>query len=230
MCSRSTSARTCRSTPARSAVSPSLADEIFSGLETIADRRDIWLRRFIVAAGLFVEFERSRHNDIAERHAEIKGEWTFPNGFTLVGKADRVDIRKDGSLEILDFKTGAIPAVGEMQTFMAPQLLLEAAMAQAVGIDPVKAGQGLGAHLHQDRLGREGLPPRAVPSPPTMILQVRSTESARRLQSHVDALLLKDTLPMAARVIPDAKQRFRGEFDHLARTEEWLVQEDEDLF
>ena len=35
-------------------------------------------------------------------------------------------------------------------------------------------------------------------------------------------------LPMAARVVPDAKQRFRGEFDHLARTDEWLVQEDEE--
>ena len=60
-------------------------------------------------------------------------------------------------------------------------------------------------------------------------LQGAIDEAWTRLQRHVDALLLRDTLPMAARVIPDAKQRFRGEFDHLARTEEWLVQEDEDF-
>jgi ATP-dependent helicase/nuclease subunit B len=206
-----------------------LADETFSSLETIADRRDIWLRRFIVAAGLFVEFERSRHNDIAERHAEIKGEWKFPNGFTLVGKADRVDIRKDGSLEILDFKTGAIPAVGEMQAFMAPQLLLEAAMAQAVGIDPVKAAKVAALTYIKIGSGEKAYRPEPF-RPADDDLAGAIDESARRLQGHVDALLLKDTLPMAARVIPDAKQRFRGEFDHLARTEEWLVQEDEDLF
>ena len=61
-------------------------------------------------------------------------------------------------------------------------------------------------------------------------LQSMIEEAWMRLQRHVDAFLVKDTLPMAARVIPDAKQRFRGEFDHLARTEEWLVQEDEDFF
>jgi ATP-dependent helicase/nuclease subunit B len=50
----------------------------------------------------------------------------------------------------------------------------------------------------------------------------------RRLQGLVDALLLSDRLPMTAQVLPEVGKRFRGEFDHLARTEEWAVAEDED--
>ena len=73
------------------------------------------------------------------------------------------------SLEILDFKTGAIPSPGEMQDFMAPQLLLEAEMAKLGGIREVARSDGLGADLHQDRLGRQGLPSRTIPERETMI-------------------------------------------------------------
>ena len=83
------------------------------------------------AAGLFLEFERSRHADIAERHAEIKGEWTFPDRLHPRRQGRPRRRPHDGTLEILDFKTGAIPRRGEMKDFIAPQLLLEAAMAQA---------------------------------------------------------------------------------------------------
>ena len=206
-----------------------LATEVFAGLETIADRRDIWLRRFAVAAGLFVEFERSRHTDIAERHAEIKGEAMFPTGFKLIGKADRVDVRKDGSLEILDFKTGAIPSPGEMKDFMAPQLLLEAKIAELGGFPGIARAKTSALTYIKIGSGDKAYRPDDFRLRDDHDLQAAIDEAWLRLQRHVDALLLKDNLPMAARVIPDAKQRFRGEFDHLARTEEWLVQEDEDF-
>jgi ATP-dependent helicase/nuclease subunit B len=206
-----------------------LANQVFAGLETIADRRDIWLRRFVVAASLFVEFERSRHTDIAARHAEIKGDFTFPTGFKLVGKADRVDVRKDGTLEILDFKTGAIPSPGEMKDFMAPQLLLEAKIAELGGFPDVAHAKTSALTYIKIGSGDKAYRPDDFRLRDNQDLQGAIDEAWLRLQRHVDALLLKDTLPMAARVIPDAKQRFRGEFDHLARTEEWLVQEDEDF-
>ena len=57
----------------------------------------------------------------------------------LTGRADRIDLRRDGMLEIIDFKTGGVPAPKDMTDYRAPQLLLEAAMARAgafPGIEP----------------------------------------------------------------------------------------------
>jgi ATP-dependent helicase/nuclease subunit B len=50
---------------------------------------------------------------------------------------------------------------------------------------------------------------------------------SRRMQRHVDALLLKD-IPMCPRVKPDAARRYRGDYDHLARTDEWTLIEGDD--
>lgn len=204
-----------------------MAKDSFDRLEAIRDRRDIWLRRFAVAAQLFLEFERERDTRVSERHAEIKGEWTFPSGFRLVGRADRVDVLADGTLEIIDFKTGSVPEPKQMKAFEAPQLLLEAAMARAVGIGPVEPATVSALTYIKVGSGASAYRPRAF-TPRDDDLPGAIGEAERRLQRHVAEFLLKDTLPLAARIIPDAKQRFRGEFDHLARTEEWLVQEDED--
>src|SRR5690606_6397219 len=108
-----------------------IADEAFSGLDAISERRDIWLHRFAVAARQFLEFERARNARVARRHAEVAGRWTFPSGFVLKGRADRIDYLADGTAELIDFKTGGIPGPGEMTDFLAPQLPLEAAMLRA---------------------------------------------------------------------------------------------------
>jgi ATP-dependent helicase/nuclease subunit B len=54
-------------------------------------------------------------------------------------------------------------------------------------------------------------------------------EAGRRLQGHVEAFLLSDTHPMAARIRPDTGQRFAGAYDHLARIDEWTLGEEEEV-
>ena len=64
--------------------------------------------------------------------------FTRPGGlFTLTGRADRVERYDDGTLSILDYKTGSPPTQREVDAGLAPQLLLEAAMAadRGFGID-----------------------------------------------------------------------------------------------
>jgi ATP-dependent helicase/nuclease subunit B len=66
--------------------------------------------------------------------AEASGthELVRPGGvFRLVGRADRIERRRDGGIAILDYKTGAPPSQKEVDAGLAPQLLLEAAMAEA---------------------------------------------------------------------------------------------------
>ncbi|CAH2601523.1 Double-strand break repair protein AddB [Rhodovastum atsumiense] len=73
---------------------------------------------------------------------EVKGEWTLavPGGFTLVGRADRIERRADGRLTIIDYKTGAPPSDKDVEAGFRPQLPLEAAMAEAGAFGPELTG------------------------------------------------------------------------------------------
>ncbi len=86
-----------------------IAADAFSGLDAIGERRDIWLARFATAAAQFLAFEAERAPRVRRRHAEIGGrlDLHLPEPFRITGQADRVDEMADGTLEILDFKTGA---------------------------------------------------------------------------------------------------------------------------
>ena len=71
-----------------------------------------------------------------------------PGGlFRLVGRADRIERRRDGGLAILDYKTGTPPSQKEVDAGLAPQLLLEAAMAQAGAFGAGICRHGGGADL-----------------------------------------------------------------------------------
>jgi ATP-dependent helicase/nuclease subunit B len=66
--------------------------------------------------------------------SEARGAWTLarPGGlFELIGRADRIELRAGLGLAILDYKTGTPPSQAEVDAGLAPQLLLEAAMAEA---------------------------------------------------------------------------------------------------
>ena len=65
---------------------------------------------------------------------EAGGEFSVvrPGGrFLLTGRADRIERREDGTVAILDYKTGTPPSQKEVDAGLAPQPLLEAAMAGA---------------------------------------------------------------------------------------------------
>ena len=81
-----------------------------------------------------------------------------PGGlFRLTGRADRIERRRDGGLAILDYKTGTPPSQKEVDAGLAPQLLLEAAMAAAGAFgDGICRGGGGADLLAPDRR----LPPR----------------------------------------------------------------------
>jgi ATP-dependent helicase/nuclease subunit B len=68
---------------------------------------------------------------------EVKGAREV-RGFTLTARADRIDVRKDGSLAIYDYKTGRAPSDAEVKAF-AKQLPLEAAIAAAGGFEGAPA-------------------------------------------------------------------------------------------
>jgi ATP-dependent helicase/nuclease subunit B len=204
-----------------------MAQQAFAGLDAIKERRDIWLKRFERAAVQFLAYERARDGEVTARHAEKKGEWRFPalDGFVLVGKADRLDVKRDGTLEIIDFKTGGVPAPADMRNFDAPQLLLEAAMANAGVFEDIGARPSSELTYIKIGLGPAAFQVTPFRLPKGMAMMDAVDEIVRRMQRHVDTFLLHD-LPMTARVRPrveTGRKSWPGDYDHLARTDEWTL-------
>ena len=205
-----------------------LAAQAFAGLDTIGERRDIWLRRFSLAAQRFLEFERARQSEVAARHAEIGGQYAFPalGDFTLTARADRVDRLADGSYAIIDFKTGGVPSPGEMAAYEAPQLLLEAALARLGAFESLPPGPVSSLTYIKIANGPEAF--QIKPFVTATGIDDAVTEIINRLQRHVSEFLLSDRLPLPARMMPVIGQRYRGDYDHLARTDEWTLLEGDD--
>ena len=72
---------------------------------------------------------------------EVGGEWVLPAlDFKLVARADRIERKADGSLAVIDYKTGVRPSDRDVEGGFAPQLPLEAAMAAAGAFGPELQG------------------------------------------------------------------------------------------
>ncbi len=206
-----------------------IANEEFAGLDMVGERRDIWLRRFETAASQFLDFERGRNGSVRARHAEIRGEWSVPlgDGFLVTGEADRIDLLGDGSLEILDFKTGSPPSPASMKAFEAPQLPVEALMAKAGAMQNIDPAASSALTYIKIGLGPDAFKPSAFALAEGMDVMAAADEIWRRMQGHIDFFLLRET-PMPARLLPLKTQRFAGPYDHLARLAEWTAVDGED--
>ena len=87
------------------------------------ERIAIWL--------LEAEHERIEANGApTQRALECKGTWHLPDGFVINGRADRLERDQDGEIRIIDYKTGAPPSAKAVKAGTAPQLPLEAVMAE----------------------------------------------------------------------------------------------------
>ena len=184
-------------------------------------------------------FERIAEWFIGEMHALIDGSGTVPTAvevrgnvtfevsqqpFELVAKADRIDQRTDGSLVIVDYKTGGTPTQKDIELGLSPQLSLEAWIAQSggfAGVDP-----GVVSELAYWRLSGG--------ASPGQIISVRSDvndliERARAgLQRLVDVF---DDPATPYRAIPRPRHATRyGDYDHLARVAEWSAGSDGDTW
>ena len=208
------------------------AVEAFSGLDGIAERRDIWIRRFETAARQFLDFERARNHEVKRRHAEIDGLWALPSRASPSPAAPTGSTKwSTARVELLDFKTGSVPAPGVMKAFEAPQLLLEAKMAEAGAMAGIAAADSSALTYIKIGLGPEAFAPKDFSLGEGHTIMSAAEEISQRMQRHVDHFLYGDN-PMPARILPLKTQRFPGAYDHLSRMDEWTVidADEEDVF
>jgi ATP-dependent helicase/nuclease subunit B len=103
-----------------------------------------WLPRLHRIADWVAEQERDRRSLAAPELVapERLGAWALPEAnFVLAGRADRIERYAGGRLAVLDYKTGAPPSQAQVDAGFAPQLPLEAAMAEAGGFGGDLVGQ-----------------------------------------------------------------------------------------
>jgi len=94
-----------------------------------------WVAAEVAALG-----EAERHILFGEQWGEIKR-----GGVTLGGKPDRVDRLADGSVGIIDYKSGSVATVNQVKAGFSLQLGLLGLIAQEGGFGPVPAGTPVGA-------------------------------------------------------------------------------------
>jgi ATP-dependent helicase/nuclease subunit B len=118
-----------------------LGREAFGALLSRPGIWAFWWPRFERIARWFLEQERERRSGLTSLVSETSGCHIFPaprGDFELRATADRIERRTDG-LVIVDYKTGTVPREPVVARGLAPQLPLEAAIAEAGGFADVPA-------------------------------------------------------------------------------------------
>jgi len=110
-----------------------IGQEIFAQDKGDPRVRAFWEAGFSKIASWFVAKDRERREEgIVSVLAEISGKLEI-NGLTLTGRADRVEKYRDGSLVLIDYKTGSVPTKKEVKAGLEPQLPLLALLAAQKG-------------------------------------------------------------------------------------------------
>jgi len=179
-----------------------------------------WWVRFERAAHWFITADAdlpARLSSVVEARGRIELA-LGPQTVTLSAMADRIDRLADGTLAIIDYKTGQVPSKSQVAAGLSPQLPLEAAIAQAGGFENLPAAP-------VSKLFYVGL---GGGSPPGNLSDVgedvtAQTDDALAGLTALLAQFTKSTTPYRSRPRPMWASRY-GTYDHLARVKEWSTQ------
>lgn len=182
-----------------------------------------WWPRFERMARWFVENDALRRARVAFSAVETDGRHGYVlddgSGFTLSGRADRIDVMDDGTLAIIDYKTGGAPGKAEVIRGLAPQLTLAAAIARHGGFKAVPGGKDAGALIYLLVAGNDGGGKKVAIEPKDITLPELVRQHEAQLLKALSSY--RDTREgYVSRKIPK-RQNDRGPYDHLARLKEW---------
>lgn len=184
-------------------------------------QRMLWAAQIRAALPAILACETD--HSAVESWCEVKGETTI-GPLTLTAWADRIDRTEDNTLTVIDYKTGSVPPVRDVQAGMAPQLPLEGLIAEQGGFADIPAATV--SSLQYWSLKRDGKPRPAggkdskAPSTPNLIAAA---------QTDLEALIedyLKHQKPYTAVPNPRFAPRY-NDYAHLERQDEWLSPSDD---
>ncbi|WP_353181524.1 double-strand break repair protein AddB [Bosea sp. (in: a-proteobacteria)] len=208
-----------------------IGNRLFRAYDDVPEVRAFWWPRFLLTAGHFIRWEERRRGEIARIGVELGTGASFKladgSEFRLHGRADRIELTREPSLRIVDFKTGAPPSKAQVEKGFAPQLTLEAELAARAGFKglagPTPVSSLLYMKLHHDPKGW------AKDKPLDFGEETLADVAARHLENlirHLDALR-SGREPYVSRRAPDYI-RYASPYDQLARVKEWSAASDAD--
>ena len=176
--------------------------------------------RLLQGLDAFLAFEAQRRPLLETMAVEAGGRLTIPladgSEFALTAKADRIEMLKDGSAAIVDYKSGRPPSDKEVRAGWSPQLTLEAAMLERGAFRGVAAREATDAFYVPVGGGdakARGLDAKDKPFP-----ELVAEHFDELVQMLNDFRNPKQGYP--ARPFPQFALRY-NDYDHLARTREW---------
>ncbi len=186
----------------------------------------LWWPRFERAAAAFVAVEAGRRAAIRSSHVEVDGsiEIGAPAGpFMLTGKADRIDLFRDGSAEILDYKTGGLPRIRDVASGFNPQLALEGLMLRRGGFDDLPETADVAQLTYwQVSGGRTPLDVRPAAGREAQaadLIDAAEAGLARLVAAYDDPARAYAARPASAYALA------YNDYEHLARIREWALAE-----
>ena len=185
-----------------------------------------WWPRFRHVAAWIAAQEPDWRAGVERVVAECDGAITFPvagSDFTLSCRADRIDLMADGSARIIDYKTGGVPSLKEVDVGLAPQLTLQAAILAHGGFRDVPSRQTDAIWYVQLSGGNPAGDVEDLKKLPTPVSQLAESHLAE-LQKLL-ARYASQGQPYYPRTIMK-KDEDPSDYDHLSRYQEWTLSGD----
>lgn len=211
-----------------------IGEEKLAAFDAFPETVTLWRARLAAIADWWLAEEVARGALVAERHPEVGGGLDLPidgEVFRLTGRADRIDLMSDGSVRLLDYKTGSPPSEKQVQSLLAPQLALETAMVRRGGFDRAGSTAFAGrpiceiAYVHL-KGGRDGgkWEPRGKAKDEAMGPEELAEAAIARLEGLVRHFR-RETTGYPSRPRVQFEKARSGPYDHLARVAEWAAGE-----
>jgi ATP-dependent helicase/nuclease subunit B len=206
-----------------------IADQVLDTMSAHPLTRSLWRPRLLAGLDwIAAEILRQRGEGRRVLTTEIKGEMLM-RGVRVHGRADRIDQFADGTLAVVDYKTGQPPSWQQVDQGYALQLGLVAMIAEAGGFAGV---EGQAARFEYWSLGRDDKRKGETAGfgyVRTPILEgakkkgIAAEDFLPQTQDYLDDALNRWILgsdPFTARLNPDLS--VYTDYDQLMRLDEWL--------
>ena len=177
----------------------------------------------------FVRFETERRAARPSLMIEERGELTLKTSsgdFTLVAKADRIEVRED-AIDILDFKTGMPPSVKQVVAGFYPQLTLTAAMVERGAFAGIEMKNRALGDLVYVRIGTDATIEKTIKDKDGQTTEDLAKAAVQSLKRRIEDYS-NPQKPYLSWTAPQFLKTRGGDYDQLARLYEWNVLGDDE--
>ncbi|WP_295529231.1 double-strand break repair protein AddB [Novosphingobium sp. Chol11] len=202
-----------------------LANGMLDALSAHPFMRGLWRPRLIAALDWIEEHSATlRYQGRTVLGSELQGDIRI-DGITIHGRADRIDRKADGSLAVVDYKTGSPPSAKQVENGFALQLGLLALMAERGGFTGIAGTASgfeywsLGKRKKGDGFGEMIEPVLEGTKKKTGLKREEFVPETEGYLREAIARWILGAEPFTARLNPDLA--VYSDYDQLMRLDEW---------